>query len=158
MNIYGGHTSTTKMISRSASAGIVIGVGSVGEFLQPYSQLNTFITRDAGVTWTEIRRGPSLYAFGDHGGLLVLIDDNTPTNKIQYSWNFGVTFKELVISDDPIRATQILTKTGGRGMKFVIYGVQIPQGIFGGRVKPVVVHVDFSNLEQRKCNQSFSLW
>ncbi len=39
------------------------------------SQLNTYLSRDSGLTWQELIKGSHLYEIGDHGGLLVLADD-----------------------------------------------------------------------------------
>ncbi|CAG8603055.1 13656_t:CDS:2 [Racocetra fulgida] len=75
--------STHKGFRGSSSAvGLMIGVGNVGDYLSPYSDGNTFLTRDGGVTWTEVKKGAYMYGFGAQGSILVLVDDETPTNHI----------------------------------------------------------------------------
>ena len=34
--------------------------------------MNTYLSRDGGLTWAEIKKGPYVYEFGDHGGLIVM--------------------------------------------------------------------------------------
>ena len=48
-------------------------VGNIGSKLDfdPGARKGTFLSRDGGVTWTEIAKIPLIYEFGDHGGLLV---------------------------------------------------------------------------------------
>jgi hypothetical protein len=59
------------IFSAKSSPGLMLGVGNVGKHLLDYNDGDTFLTRDAGRTWTLVRQGAHLYEFGDHGGLLV---------------------------------------------------------------------------------------
>ena len=38
-------------------------------------EVNTYLSRDGGLTWFEIFKGSSIYEIGDHGGLIVLADN-----------------------------------------------------------------------------------
>ena len=53
-------------------AGVILATGNVGKSLafDPTS-VNT-ISRDAGLTWEEIVKGPHIYEFGNNGGLIVI--------------------------------------------------------------------------------------
>jgi hypothetical protein len=55
-------------ISDAGAIGLLVGVGNVGEALGSYESSNVYVTRDAGVTWSEVATGPHLFEFGDHGG------------------------------------------------------------------------------------------
>lgn len=48
-------------------------VGNIGErlTLEKGARKGTFLSRDGGVTFSEIAKVPLIYEFGDHGGLLV---------------------------------------------------------------------------------------
>jgi hypothetical protein len=48
-------------------------VGNIGEklTLDKGARKGTFLSRDGGVTFSEIAKVPLIYEFGDHGGLLV---------------------------------------------------------------------------------------
>ena len=72
------------MFSASTTPGLMLAMGNVGAELGNYEDASTFLTRDGGVTWSEVRRGPHLYEFGDRGALLVLVNDKDATNHILY--------------------------------------------------------------------------
>ena len=48
---------------------------SVSTHLLTYvcAQVNTYFSRDAGLTWFEIAKGSHIYEFGDHGALIVMV-------------------------------------------------------------------------------------
>lgn len=48
-------------------------VGNIGDrlTLDKGSRKGTFLSRDGGLTFSEIAKVPLIYEFGDHGGLLV---------------------------------------------------------------------------------------
>ncbi len=37
-------------------------------------QVNTYFSRDGGVSWREVRKGSFVPEFGDHGGVIVMAD------------------------------------------------------------------------------------
>ena len=41
------------------------------------------MSRDGGKTWKEIRRGASLYEFGDQGTIIVVVDNKGPTDHVR---------------------------------------------------------------------------
>lgn len=59
--------------SQESAIGVVMANGNVGERLEfdRGSKKGTFLSRDGGLTWSEIAKIPLIYEFGDHGGLLV---------------------------------------------------------------------------------------
>lgn len=63
---------------------------------------STFFSRDAGVTWKEIAKGSHIYDMGDHGGIIVMANDQEATNKILFSWNEGIDWEKLIISEKVI--------------------------------------------------------
>lgn len=73
----------------STAPGLVMGVGSVARFLKPYEECDTFFSSDAGLTWRMVAEGARKYEFGDLGAILVMVDDEEPTDEIWYSMNFG---------------------------------------------------------------------
>jgi hypothetical protein len=79
-------------------------VGSVGETLAPYGEYgtycstddiedcDTFLSTDAGLTWTMIQEGAHKYEFGDQGSILVIADDEDVTDHVHYSYDGGKTW------------------------------------------------------------------
>ena len=67
--------------------------GSIGKYLsyRP-DQVNTYITRDGGLTWNEIHKGSNIYEISDHGGLILMASDQEVTTKLAYSWNEGMNW------------------------------------------------------------------
>ena len=62
------------LYSVSSAVGIIIANGNVGEYLLEAnsSGISTFMSRDAGLSWFEIRKGAHIYEIGNHGGIIVL--------------------------------------------------------------------------------------
>ena len=79
-------------IFSSPAPGLVMGVGSIGESLKPYDESDTFLSTDAGVTWTMVRLDPHKYEFGDSGSILVVVNDEESTDSLSYSTDFGRTW------------------------------------------------------------------
>jgi hypothetical protein len=76
----------------SPSPGIVMGVGSVGDHLLQYDDCDTFLSTDAGLTWSIVAEGAHKYEFGDQGSILVMVDDEAATDKVKYSFDYGRTW------------------------------------------------------------------
>lgn len=59
--------------SQESAVGVVMAVGSIGDKLDldRGARKGTFLSRDGGLTWSEMAKIPLIYEFGDHGGLLV---------------------------------------------------------------------------------------
>lgn len=76
-------------IFSSPAPGIVMGVGSVGEYLKPYEESDTFLSIDAGQTWKMVRRDAHKYEFGDQGSILVVVNDEDTTDVVRYSLDLG---------------------------------------------------------------------
>jgi hypothetical protein len=79
-------------IFSSPAPGFVMGVGSVGSTLAPYEDSNTYMSTDAGLTWTMVREGAHLYEFGDSGSVIVIVDNEQVTDSILYSTDMGQTW------------------------------------------------------------------
>ena len=73
----------------STAPGYVIGVGSVGEYLEDYENSDLFISTDAGRSWNQVHHGAHKYEFGDQGNVMVIINDEEPTDEIRYSIDGG---------------------------------------------------------------------
>lgn len=96
--------------SQESAIGIVMAVGNVGDKLEldKGARKGTFLSRDGGVSWTEVAKIPLIYEMGDHGGLLVAGPNTQSTTQIRYSWNEGKTWTKLKVSDSPIFIDNII--------------------------------------------------
>ena len=67
--------------------------GNVGDYLsEREDEINTYLSRDGGLTWSEVKNGSYIYEVGDHGGLIVMAEDQKATDTIFYSWDEGLSW------------------------------------------------------------------
>eukprot|EP01112_Ceratiomyxa_fruticulosa_P007134 TRINITY_DN1841_c0_g1_i1.p1 TRINITY_DN1841_c0_g1~~TRINITY_DN1841_c0_g1_i1.p1 ORF type:complete len:784 (+),score=154.86 TRINITY_DN1841_c0_g1_i1:207-2558(+) len=131
--------------SNPNAIGLIIATGNVGQYLDNEgNDVATYLSRDAGLSWTEIYPTRSIYEFGDHGGILVLADTDTPTNTVLYSLNEGATFTAFQFAPNAVSVTNIITETSGTGRKFQILARTAQN-------TPVVYGLDLSTLQIRQC-------
>lgn len=70
------------------SPGLIIATGNTGIYLEDKEKsLNTYLSRDGGHIWYEIRKHSFMYEIGDHGGLIVIARDDALTTSIDFSWD-----------------------------------------------------------------------
>ena len=139
----------------------MMAVGNVGEYLEAYDQSDTFLSRDAGFTWEEVHKDAHLWEFGDSGSILVMANDEGPTDHVMYSTDEGLKWREYRFSDEVIRVKAIVTVPSDTSRRFILLG-------YYPRAKnaAVAVHLDFSSLTRTKCNldldnpenDDFELW
>ena len=65
-----------------AAAGIMIAVGSIGDQLLKYEDCNMYITIDAGHNWIEVKKDAHKWAIGDHGALIIMVNDEKFTDTV----------------------------------------------------------------------------
>lgn len=125
----------------------MMAVGSVGEKLAGYTDSDTFISRDGGFKWEEVHKDAHLWEFGDSGSVLVMVNDEAPTDRVLYSLNEGKTWKEYQFAnDDKMRVRSIVTISSDRSRKFILFGQFSRQP-----GHDVAVHLDFSQVTKTKC-------
>jgi Sortilin, neurotensin receptor 3, len=127
--------------------GLLFAVGNVGEHLAPYTESDTFLSRDAGFTWEEVHKGAHLWEFGDSGSILVMTNDEEPTDHVLFSTDQGLTWQDYTFGQK-IRVKSIVTVPADTSRKFILFGY-IPQNQMGS----IAVHVDFSALTPKKCER-----
>lgn len=120
-------------------------VGNVGEGLAPYTESDTFLSRDAGFSWEEVHKDAHLWEFGDSGSILVMANDEEPTDFVLYSTNEGKDWREYKFTEDKIRVKSIVTVPSDTSRRFILMG-NYPRSSAS-----VVVHLDFSSLTLMKC-------
>lgn len=69
--------------STEKAVGLIVGIGNLGKELKYVTEeLNTYLSRDGGLTWIEIKKGPHMAKFGDHGSIIVIAPLFKPTREI----------------------------------------------------------------------------
>lgn len=153
------------MFSTPSMPGMAIGVGNVGEKLGEYKEGGTFLTRDGGHSWKEILHGAHQYDFGDHGSIILLIkDDEVPTDHVIYSMDHGQTFQQYEFSKDKFVIQDIVAKPNGIGKSFLLFAV--PPAGSSNQARHVIIQIDFEGLDMPPCrldlkdedNDDFERW
>ncbi|KAJ7145743.1 signal sequence binding protein [Mycena epipterygia] len=146
--------------SSSAVVGLILAVGNVGESLAPYDQCNTFLSRDGGFTWEEVHKDAHIWKVGDSGSVLVIANDEEPTNHILFSTDEGLSWREYKFSNDKLRVRSITTVPENTSRRFLLLGH--PPHSSSHRA----VFIDFTALTSRQCvinvdspgHDDFELW
>jgi len=135
-------------------------VGNVGESLATYTDSDTFLSRDGGFTWQEVHKDAHVWEFGDSGSILILANDEEPTNFVLYSTDEGLNWREYKFSEEKMRVRKIVTVPEDTSRRFILMGdyMKTPG--------TAVVHIDFSALTSKQCVMSvedpghddFELW
>ena len=132
--------------SSGSAVGVLLAVGNVDEYLASYSEGNTFISDDAGVTWREVHKGPYTWEFGDQGGIIVVVKDNDVTDQVLYSVDQGRTWTEYKFSEKKVNVIDLATVPSDTSRKFMIVAID-PDS----REETLAIQLDFTNLHDRKC-------
>jgi len=129
--------------------GMAIAVGNTGSQLGDYNAGDTFLTTNAGRTWTNIRRGPHLHAFADSGALMVIVNDKDATNHVRYSYDFGLSWQTLYFlsGDQTMRVSMLESFADATAQRVMLFGrlTTDPAFLTG-------VSIDFGNLHSADCN------
>jgi len=130
--------------------GLVVGTGNTGDILDD-DALNTYISRDAGLTWNQIAQGTKVYQFSDHGGLLLLAEDEWPTNSVLYSWDKGQTFTNCSFGSKNALITWVGTAPSSTSQNYLT--IQSDTNSTGAPIS-ILTHFDFSSLHQKTCTDA----
>ncbi|CEP23216.1 hypothetical protein BN1211_3749 [Cyberlindnera jadinii] len=148
--------------SSGSAVGMMIGVGNVGDKLGLYLDGNTFMTRDGGNTWKEIKKGVYQWEYGDQGSIIVLVNAEDSTNTLAYSLDEGATWNDYQFTEHKVKVQDISTVPSDDSRKFLLF-TRLPSNLGD---KSTVYQIDFSQLFKRKCNldlanpddDDFDLW
>lgn len=154
--------------SSPSAVGVMMAVGNVGESLtrKDDDSTDTFITRDAGITWSSVKKGSYIWEYGDQGSIIVIVKESQPTTSLFYTLDEGQTWKEYEFSPNvEMQIDAITTVPSDNSRNFLLWGREVGKA---GKRGIFTVHLDFSGLEdrQRKCeldeknpiNDDYILW
>eukprot|EP01111_Echinosteliopsis_oligospora_P017206 TRINITY_DN7379_c0_g2_i3.p1 TRINITY_DN7379_c0_g2~~TRINITY_DN7379_c0_g2_i3.p1 ORF type:complete len:384 (-),score=125.56 TRINITY_DN7379_c0_g2_i3:36-1187(-) len=87
----------------------------------------------------------------DHGALIAIMDGNSATNELVYSWNEGLTLQRCNISNNgSVEVDEIIAHPHSNSQTFTVFGSRT----IDGSEKGVIFNVDFTSFHQRACNES----
>eukprot|EP00922_Rhytidocystis_sp_ex-Travisia-forbesii_P011736 GHVS01017475.1.p1 GENE.GHVS01017475.1~~GHVS01017475.1.p1 ORF type:complete len:935 (+),score=103.33 GHVS01017475.1:271-3075(+) len=130
------------------AVGIIMGTGNIGPHLRfEPDEVNTYLSRDGGLTWVEAHKGAYIYEFGDHGGLMVMADDIRKTKQVVFSWNEGQSWFDFELGEYPIDVDNIVIEPNSSSVEFLLYGTRGAAG--------VIYYLNFMALGQPACRSVY---
>ncbi|EHL02394.1 putative Vacuolar protein sorting/targeting protein 10 [Glarea lozoyensis 74030] len=127
--------------SSSSATGLMLATGNVGEYLQ--ADHDTFITADAGVSWSAVKKGKYMWEYGDQGSIIVIVKDGEATKTLHYTRDEGKTWEDFEFSDKEVKVVDLSTLPSDNSRNFLIWTMK--DG------KPVSINIDFSGLTNKQC-------
>jgi hypothetical protein len=109
------------IFSVKSVGGVLIGVGNIGRRLLPYEEGDVFVSTDGGKLWTCILDGAHHYRLIDQGSILVLVDNEKPTDKVLFSFDFGATIEEYNLTET-IRVKTLITDEDSTSQNLNLFG------------------------------------
>ena len=146
--------SNTGRIFSSPAPGLVMGVGNTGKHLKRYEECDTWVSDDAGVTWTMALPEAHKYEFGDQGALLVAVYDEGPTDEISYSIDHGLNWEKANLGEK-VKAQALTTTPDSTSLKFLLLATKGS----GASLEHYSFFLDFDNVFDRTCKEGdFEIW
>ncbi|KZT39018.1 vacuolar protein sorting/targeting protein 10 [Sistotremastrum suecicum HHB10207 ss-3] len=136
----------------STAPGFVMGVGSVGPYIKPYQECDTFLSTDAGLTWKMFHADAHKYEFGDQGSILVIVNDEEATDVLRYSYDSGQTWHDLSLGVS-VGARLLTTIPDSTSQKFLLLGT-LARREQKGQGNHVMLYLDFAPIQKRECDHN----
>lgn len=137
-----------------SAVGLMLGIGNVGDILTGYKDGDTFLTRDGGANWKEIKKGQYQWEYGDQGSIIVLVEDLVLTDKVYYSWDEGDNWHEYKFAqndEEKMRVNDISTLPTDTSRKFLLWGERESDGD-----RFWTVQLDFTELFDLQCKSNLT--
>ncbi|KAH0545085.1 hypothetical protein FGG08_000856 [Glutinoglossum americanum] len=131
--------------SSPSAVGLMMGVGNVGDHLTEMFGGNTYITRDGGISWHEVKNGTYMWEYGDQGSIIVIVEESTPTNQVYYTLDEGATWKPYQFAEEMMTVDEITTVPSDNARQFLLWGREAISR------KIATVNLDFTSLTDRRC-------
>lgn len=131
---------------------ILMGFGITGN-TDNFFKAKTYISRDGGLTWTNVFLGPGIHAFGDQGNVIMYVPfsgrNHGPATEVRYSLNQGRSWGTYKLKE-PCFPQELITTTDGTNTKFILSGIVEHQ-----QMSEVLYAFDFSKaFDGNKCKDS----
>ena len=129
--------------SSPSAVGLMLATGNVGDHLTLKSEADTFISRDAGITWSSVKDGNYMWGYGDQGSIIVVVEEDEVTDMISYSLDEGKTWVDYKFSDAKMTIDDITSLPSDTSRNFLLWCRE--EG------KAVTVNLDFTGIRSREC-------
>eukprot|EP00826_Nyctotherus_ovalis_P055705 TRINITY_DN7426_c0_g1_i11.p1 TRINITY_DN7426_c0_g1~~TRINITY_DN7426_c0_g1_i11.p1 ORF type:complete len:806 (-),score=246.22 TRINITY_DN7426_c0_g1_i11:25-2442(-) len=156
--------------SQKSAHGIILANGNVNKYrLNEWYSRDIYLSRDGGVSWSQIGQGPHVYDMADHGALLMMGKLHLTTKhyaSLLYSWNVGKSWNKLRISSTNSTLYDIFTDPNSIIQTFLVQVLEIDY-ILKTLKKTSLYTLNFGNFHARQCvgetnpgaaDSDFELW
>ena len=120
--IYGDHP---PLYASDSAPGLMMATGNYGPMMDPDDHTTcTWISRDAGTTWEDVRVGNHIYEYGDSGGVIVIAphrSSGVPTDYVEFSLDYGSTWVKVQL-ESALFVENIQLDRDGKSDVFLVYG------------------------------------
>ena len=130
------------------SVGLILATGNIGEYLSfEDDKVNTYFSRDAGLTWYEIRKGSTIYEIGDHASIIVMADNMHTSDSVQYSLDQCLSWNTVKVFDTKYLIRNIMIEPSFTGRSFVVFATD-------DNGNTIVASLDLGNIHERTCTNA----
>ncbi|XP_034183961.1 sortilin-related receptor [Osmia lignaria lignaria] len=147
-------TRSVSIMSSKSAPGIIMATGVIGPNLKGHPAL--YVSRDAGLTWTQVLKDYYFFNMGNHGGLLVAVKyfkSRGETRDISYSTDEGETWQSYEFNEKMLRVYGLMTEPGENTTVFTMFGSA------SGQHQWLIIKVDLRNVFERDCEEEdFKFW
>jgi hypothetical protein len=90
------------------TVGVPMAVGNISKTLPPYIKSDAPLSRDACFTWQKAQKGTHLWEFGDCRSVLVIANNEKPTDHIIFSTDKGLTCQVYKFMEEEMNIQSIV--------------------------------------------------
>ncbi|XP_014221695.1 sortilin-related receptor-like [Trichogramma pretiosum] len=142
------------IMSSKSAPGIIMATGVIGTDLKGHPAL--YVSRDAGMTWKQVRQDYYFFNMGDHGGVLVAVKyfkTRGETRDLSYSIDEGETWQTIEFNEKMLRVYGLMTEPGENTTVFTMFGSG------SGQHQWLIIKVDLSKVFARNCtDDDYKFW
>eukprot|EP01111_Echinosteliopsis_oligospora_P019458 TRINITY_DN943_c1_g1_i3.p1 TRINITY_DN943_c1_g1~~TRINITY_DN943_c1_g1_i3.p1 ORF type:complete len:609 (-),score=160.11 TRINITY_DN943_c1_g1_i3:10-1836(-) len=139
--------------SRQSALGLTLASGNYGaSLLNKEDEAQTFFSRNAGKTWTQIANQTLTYEITDHGGFILSAYNTPATSSAWYTWNEALTMLPCSFTNNgDVHVNLIYSGPSFNSQSFVMFAQR--------GTKTVMFHWDFSSLHEQACTENqYETW
>ncbi|XP_038062779.1 sortilin-related receptor-like isoform X2 [Patiria miniata] len=137
------------ILSKASAPGMIMAMGKTGESLGSDAAFDVYRSPSAGASWYKVLDGPHFYAFGDHGGVVMAVNQYGSTEEVKYSVTEGESWTTEVFTRNfsKIYVYGMMTEPGEQTTIFTLFGS------FPGHHSWLIVQVDLKDALGQDCVQ-----
>ena len=153
---YWGEKDFGPLFSRSQAAGLLMGTGNVGDYLDS-NNVNVYLSRDAGESWEEVVEGDWTYDWATYGNIFVMAPTVTsPDLAIRYSVDGAASWSACSLAsplpESPVAFFDSVRVASIGSEERVLLTAVLTSG------QGALFHLDFSQLYSGACSDDDLEW